>query len=145
MSSDENTADPGRASFVIMSAIETFDGQERLMSRAAYELQVRATSHSAAAHLLLLMEYTPLMQNRPFRGLRSSDARSLVTGLHGRVEPGVAGMRVGHRCACVVPQVAGELWTWPFRASSAAEAVPSENRPVFEGSARRRCKRFRGA
>jgi hypothetical protein len=29
-------------------------------------------------------------------------------GLVGRVEPGVAGMRVGHQCACVVSQVAGE-------------------------------------
>ena len=34
--------------FIIMRANETFDGQERVMSRAAYDLQVRATSHSAS-------------------------------------------------------------------------------------------------
>jgi hypothetical protein len=30
--------DPGRPSFIIMDATETFDGRERLMSRAAYDL-----------------------------------------------------------------------------------------------------------
>jgi hypothetical protein len=33
--------------FIVMQADQTFDGQERVMSRAAYDLQVRATSHSA--------------------------------------------------------------------------------------------------
>src|ERR1019366_6969861 len=50
MSSDEaadNPEDPGHPSFIIMRATETFDGQERVMSRAAYDLQVLATSHSA--------------------------------------------------------------------------------------------------
>jgi hypothetical protein len=51
MSSDEaasNAEEPGRPSFIIMDATETFDGQERVMSRAAYDLQVLATSHSAS-------------------------------------------------------------------------------------------------
>ncbi len=50
MSSDEaagNPEDPGHRSFIIMYATETFDGQERVMSRAAYDLQVLATGHSA--------------------------------------------------------------------------------------------------
>jgi hypothetical protein len=50
MSSDEaadNAEDPGHRSF-IMRATETFDGQERVMSRAAYDLQVLATAHSAS-------------------------------------------------------------------------------------------------
>ena len=34
--------------FILMRAEETFDGQERVMSRAAYDLQVRATAHSAS-------------------------------------------------------------------------------------------------
>jgi hypothetical protein len=34
--------------FIRMRAEETFDGQERVMSRAAYDLQVRATVHSAS-------------------------------------------------------------------------------------------------
>ena len=51
MSSDEaagNAEDPGHRSFIIMRATETFDGQERAMSRAAYDLQVLATAHSAS-------------------------------------------------------------------------------------------------
>ncbi len=53
MSSDEaadNAEDPGHLSFIIiiMHATETFDGQERVMSRAAYDLQVLATAHSAS-------------------------------------------------------------------------------------------------
>jgi hypothetical protein len=51
MSSDEaadNPEDPGHLSFIIMRDTETFDGQERVMSRAAYDLQVLATSHSAS-------------------------------------------------------------------------------------------------
>ncbi len=50
MSSDEAAdyaEDPGQRSF-IMRATETFDGQERVMSRAAYDLQVLATAHSAS-------------------------------------------------------------------------------------------------
>jgi hypothetical protein len=50
MSSDEaadDAEDPGHRSFIIMYATETFDGQERVMSRAAYDLQVLATGHSA--------------------------------------------------------------------------------------------------
>ena len=51
MSSDEaadNAEDPGHLSFIIMRATETFDGQQRVMSRAAYDLQVLATAHSAS-------------------------------------------------------------------------------------------------
>ena len=48
MSSDEDPEDHGHASFIVMPATETFDGQERVMSRAAYELQVRATGRSAS-------------------------------------------------------------------------------------------------
>jgi hypothetical protein len=33
--------------FILMRAEDTFDGQDRLMSRAAYDLQCRATAHSA--------------------------------------------------------------------------------------------------
>jgi hypothetical protein len=40
--------DLGRARFIRMSASETFDGQERVMSRPAYDLQVQATAHSAS-------------------------------------------------------------------------------------------------
>ena len=36
------------APFIIMYASETFDGQERVFSRAAYDLQVLATAHSAS-------------------------------------------------------------------------------------------------
>ena len=51
MSSDEpadttRTGSPPR--FILMRAGETFDGQERVMSRAAYDLQVLATAHSAS-------------------------------------------------------------------------------------------------
>jgi hypothetical protein len=51
MSSDEaadNAEDPGHPRFIIMHATETFDGRERVMSRAAYDLQVLATAHSAS-------------------------------------------------------------------------------------------------
>ena len=51
VSSDEaadDAEDPEHASFILMRASETFDGQERVMSRAAYDLQVRATAHSAS-------------------------------------------------------------------------------------------------
>ena len=50
MSSDETTddaEDPGHVSFIRMRAEDTFDGQDRVMSRAAYGLQVLATAHSA--------------------------------------------------------------------------------------------------
>ena len=49
MSSDEaaDEEDRGQVSFILMRASETFDGQDRVMSRAAYDLQVLATSHSA--------------------------------------------------------------------------------------------------
>jgi hypothetical protein len=51
MSSDqaaENAEDPGHRSFIIMPATETFDSQQRVFSRAAYDLQVLATAHSAS-------------------------------------------------------------------------------------------------
>ena len=51
MSSDEaadNAEDPGHRSFIIMRATETFDGEQRVMSRAAYDIQVLATAHSAS-------------------------------------------------------------------------------------------------
>src|SRR5580704_14701596 len=51
MSSDEaadSAEDPGHLRFIIMHATETFDGRERVMSRAAYGLQVLATAHSAS-------------------------------------------------------------------------------------------------
>jgi hypothetical protein len=44
----EDAQDPQQASFIIMPAEETFDGQERVFSRAAYDLQVLATAHSAS-------------------------------------------------------------------------------------------------
>jgi hypothetical protein len=50
VSSDEagyDGEDLEHVSFIRMRADETFDGQERVMSRAAYDLQCRATSHSA--------------------------------------------------------------------------------------------------
>ena len=34
-------------SFILMRAEDTFDGQDRVMSRAAWDLQCRATAHSA--------------------------------------------------------------------------------------------------
>jgi hypothetical protein len=48
MSSDEAADDAEHVSFIRMSADDTFDGQERVMSRAAWDLQCRATSHSAS-------------------------------------------------------------------------------------------------
>jgi hypothetical protein len=48
MNSDEAAEDPECVSFMLMRAGETFDGQERVMSRAAYDLQVRATAHSVS-------------------------------------------------------------------------------------------------
>jgi hypothetical protein len=43
----EHDQDPARARFIRMPASETFDGQERVMSLAAYDLQCLATAHSA--------------------------------------------------------------------------------------------------
>ncbi len=51
MSRDEaadSAEDSGHLRFIIMHATETFDGQERVFSRAAYDLQVLATAHSAS-------------------------------------------------------------------------------------------------
>jgi hypothetical protein len=51
VSSDEaayDVEDQEHVSFILMRATETFDGQERMMSRAAYDLQVRATAHSTS-------------------------------------------------------------------------------------------------
>lgn len=51
MSSDRaagNAEDPRHRSFIIMPATETIDGQQRVFSRAAYDLQVLATAHSAS-------------------------------------------------------------------------------------------------
>ena len=51
MSSDDaadDDRDPWHVRFIRMPASETFDGQERVMSRAAYDLQVQATAHSAS-------------------------------------------------------------------------------------------------
>ncbi len=42
---DDEDLEP--AAFILMRAEDTFDGQDRVMSRAAYDLQVRATAHSA--------------------------------------------------------------------------------------------------
>jgi hypothetical protein len=36
------------AAFIRIAAGETFDGQERVMSRAAYDLRCNATRHSAS-------------------------------------------------------------------------------------------------
>ena len=50
MSSDEaaeDDEDPARTKFFRMSASETFDGQERVFSQAAWDLQCLATAHSA--------------------------------------------------------------------------------------------------
>ncbi len=44
----EDEEDPGQVSFIVMPAEETFDGQDRVMSRAAWDLQCRATMHSAS-------------------------------------------------------------------------------------------------
>jgi hypothetical protein len=43
----DDAGNPAPARFIRMPASETFDGQERVMTRAAYDLQVRATVHSA--------------------------------------------------------------------------------------------------
>ena len=51
MSSDEAAGDEGDlepVTFIRMQAEDTFDGQERVMTKAAYDLQCRATSHSAS-------------------------------------------------------------------------------------------------
>jgi hypothetical protein len=45
-SDDDEDLEP--VPFILMRAEETFDGQECVMSRAAYDLQVRATGHSAS-------------------------------------------------------------------------------------------------
>ncbi len=45
--SAEDAEDPGHVSFILMRAEDTFDGQDRVMSRAAWDLQCRATAHSA--------------------------------------------------------------------------------------------------
>jgi hypothetical protein len=50
MSSDEaaeNAQDPEHVRFILMRAEDTFDGQERVMSQAAWDVQCRATAHSA--------------------------------------------------------------------------------------------------
>jgi hypothetical protein len=43
-----NDGDLGQVRFIRTEASETFDGQDRVMSRAAYDLQIRATAHSAS-------------------------------------------------------------------------------------------------
>ena len=51
MSSDQaanDDDDPGQVSFILMRAEDTSDGQDRVMSRGAYDLQCRATMHSAS-------------------------------------------------------------------------------------------------
>ena len=51
MNNDEaadNMEDAEPARFILMPASETFDGQERVMTRAAYDLQVLATANSAS-------------------------------------------------------------------------------------------------
>jgi hypothetical protein len=51
VNSDEAAGDgegAEHASFIIMRADDTFDGQERVMSRAAYDLQILTTAHSAS-------------------------------------------------------------------------------------------------
>ena len=48
MSSEEDQENPERARFIVIPEGETFDGQEHVMSRAATELQVLATGHSAS-------------------------------------------------------------------------------------------------
>jgi hypothetical protein len=51
MSSDQAAGDDGDlepVTFIRMRAEDTFDGQERVMSKAAYDLQCRVTSHSAS-------------------------------------------------------------------------------------------------
>jgi hypothetical protein len=84
MSSDEaadNAEDPGHLRFIIMHATETFDGRERVMSRAAYDLQVLATAHSASCgHPGFVpdeyLETSTASPSRP-RSPRSSCARSV--------------------------------------------------------------------
>lgn len=48
MSSGEDQEDPERARFIIMPQSETFDGQEHVMSREAYDLHILAISHSTS-------------------------------------------------------------------------------------------------
>ena len=51
MSSHEAAGDdegPEPSTFIRMQPEDTFDGQERVMTKAAYDLQCRATSHSAS-------------------------------------------------------------------------------------------------
>jgi hypothetical protein len=43
----DDNEDPEHARFIRVAASETFDGQKRVMSRPAYDLQVQATVHSA--------------------------------------------------------------------------------------------------
>jgi hypothetical protein len=44
----DDNGDPEPVTFIRMKAEDTFDGQERVMTKAAYDLQCRATSHSAS-------------------------------------------------------------------------------------------------
>ena len=44
----DDDEDLEHVSFILMRAEDTFDGQDRVMSRAAYDLQVFATAHSAS-------------------------------------------------------------------------------------------------
>jgi len=48
MSTGDDPRDPARPGLIILPAGETFDGRERTLSRAAYELQISATVHSAS-------------------------------------------------------------------------------------------------
>ena len=45
--SSDDGEDPAHTRFIRMAASETFDGQERVMSQAAWDLQCLATAHSA--------------------------------------------------------------------------------------------------
>lgn len=63
---DDEDLDP--VPFILMRAEETFDGQERVLSRAAYDHQIRATGHSAS--------WTGKPSNMPSTGYARAEAKT---------------------------------------------------------------------
>ena len=61
MSSDDRAGDwddPGHARLILLPTAGTFDGRDRVMSAAAYELHVSATRNSAAGGQLRTRLFT---------------------------------------------------------------------------------------
>jgi hypothetical protein len=113
---DDGDLEP--APFIVMRAEETFDGQERVMSRAAYDLQVRATVHSASCGH---PGYVPddYLEHLDGLGMETTDHRGRavryrhVATRRGRLpRPGLGSRRICPR-RCTPAHRRGPQMLWP--------------------------------